>query len=91
MAKRNRRRPLPPATTGTAQSLSHDGRGIVSVNGKTTFVRGALAGEEVAFKYTDSHSQYDEGSVTDILSASPLRETPQCPYTDNCGGCSLRH
>jgi 23S rRNA (uracil1939-C5)-methyltransferase len=87
-----RRKPLPEnPVIVTIEKLSHEGRGIATINGKTTFIRGALPGEEVEFKYTYCSGRYDEGKVLSVLTASPERVTPECPHTDMCGGCSLQH
>ncbi len=75
----------------TINSLSHEGRGITQINGKTVFLDNGLAGEEVIFNYTKKHKQYDEGLVKEILEASPERVTPKCPHFNVCGGCSLQH
>ncbi|OGV48246.1 MAG: 23S rRNA (uracil(1939)-C(5))-methyltransferase [Legionellales bacterium RIFCSPHIGHO2_12_FULL_42_9] len=71
--------------------LSHDGRGIASINGKVTFIRGALAEEEVLFRYTRTKSQFDEGDVVDVVKASPNRVSPKCPHYSVCGACSWQH
>ena len=47
--------------------------------------------EEVNFRYTAQHKNYDEGEVVEILRASPQRITPRCPHFGVCGGCSLQH
>lgn len=72
-------------------SFSHDGRGIARINGKTTFIDGALAGETVNFVYTRRKKDYDEGKVVTIESASEFRVSPACPHYDICGACSLQH
>ena len=73
------------------ENLSHDGRGIAHLNGKTTFVDGALPGEKVQFKYLHQRGSFDEGQVTAINHPSPWRVTALCPHYGVCGGCSLQH
>jgi 23S rRNA (uracil1939-C5)-methyltransferase len=81
-----------PLLSTTITSLSHDGRGIAaSEKYKTTFISGALIGEEVTFRLTKKHSRYNEGQVVDIINASPERVTPECPHFHVCGGCSMQH
>jgi 23S rRNA (uracil1939-C5)-methyltransferase len=89
MGKRKR---LPPTPIRVSiHALSHDGRGIATVDGKTTFVIGALPGEDVDVKLLKRHSKYDEGVVTEIYQAAPERVEPRCPHFTNCGGCRLQH
>jgi 23S rRNA (uracil1939-C5)-methyltransferase len=92
MAKRSRRKRIPTDTiTAEVMQLNHEGRGIVHVNGKTTFLFGALPGETVEFRYIRCHRQYDEGVVTNVLKASKDRVAPLCPHFGICGGCSMQH
>lgn len=72
-------------------ALTHDGRGITQVNGKTTFIEGALPDEEVSFSYLHHHGKYDEARVTEILTPSPERTEPVCQHFSICGGCALQH
>lgn len=92
MARRNRRQRLPqdPVET-TIESLSHDGRGIARIEGKTVFVDGALAGEQVKFLYTKKHKSYDEGKTVEVLTAAEDRVEAKCQHFGVCGGCSLMH
>ena len=86
------RRKLPAETlSATIESLSHEGRGIAHINGKTVFIDGALPGEEVQFRYTRKRGQFDEGRVVDVVESSALRVEPRCRHYALCGGCSLMH
>ncbi len=72
-------------------ALSHDGRGIAKLAGKTLFVEDALPGEEVTFKIYKRHRDYDEARVLEVLKPSSARVTPRCSHFGVCGGCSLQH
>lgn len=72
-------------------ALTHDGRGVAQVEGKTVFIEGALPNEEVLFSYTKRHGKYDEGKIVEIVTPSPDRVTPLCPHFEICGGCALQH
>jgi 23S rRNA (uracil1939-C5)-methyltransferase len=67
---------LQPATTSTTTAmatvtaLSHEGRGIAHIEGKTTFIEGALPGETVEFLYTKRRRQYDEAQMVKVLTSS---------------------
>jgi 23S rRNA (uracil1939-C5)-methyltransferase len=89
---RRRRNKLPqePLELGI-DDLSHDGRGVATFGEKKVFVRGALPGERVSVRITDSKRRYDEGEVLAVLEASPDRIQPRCPHFGTCGGCSLQH
>ena len=85
-------KPVPQELVVAAiEKLSHDGRGIARIEGKTTFVDGALAGESVEFRYVKCHGRYDEAVVVRVLEPSRERVTPRCQHADVCGGCSLQH
>lgn len=77
--------------TAQVTQLNHEGRGVTHIDGKATFLFGALANETVQFRYSKLHRQYDEGAVTEVLEKSPDRVTPLCKHFGVCGGCSLQH
>lgn len=83
--------PQSASQTATITTLSHDGRGIAHINGKTTFLRGGLPEEHVEFSYLKKHAKYDEGQVVSVLKAAAERIQPICPHFGICGGCSLQH
>lgn len=75
----------------TITSLSHDGRGVAHIDGKTIFVTGALVGEEVIARIQKSKNRWDEAIVEEIIQPSLERNIPRCPSFGVCGGCSLQH
>ncbi len=90
--RRHRRQRLPQNPVEvTIESLSHDGRGVTHLEGKTVFIDGALPGEQVLFQYTSKQRNYDEGHALEVLRASADRVDPRCAHFGLCGGCSLQH
>lgn len=86
-------KPKPNLTPQTAQivNLSHDGKGVARINGKVTFIQGALPDELVEFQYTRVKKDFDEGKLLSIVESSSIRVEPKCPHYQMCGGCSLQH
>ena len=92
MGIRSRRKPLPTEPVrATVESLTHDGRGIVRIDGKPVFVEGALPGEEISFVYTEVRRDFGEGRAVEIHTPAPGRVEPRCPSFGICGGCSFQH
>ncbi len=92
MGPRRRRKRVPEGEFQVSiGGLSHDGRGVAHVDGKTTFVHGALPGETVTFRYLQRRRSHDEGQVVTVLKASNNRVEPRCAQYGICGGCGLQH
>lgn len=72
-------------------AMTHDGRGIASLDGKRVFIHGALPGETVSFQVTQRTRTYDEAEVVEVLTPAPERVEPRCAAYARCGGCSLQH
>lgn len=83
--------PRDSAFETSIDDLSHDGRGVARVEGKTVFVADALPGERVRARLIRRHRHFDEARVEEILAASPDRVAPRCPHFGVCGGCVLQH
>ncbi|MFT5132163.1 MAG: 23S rRNA (uracil1939-C5)-methyltransferase [Gammaproteobacteria bacterium] len=91
MSRRRKKLPVEPVET-IIESLSHEGRGVSHIDGKTIFVDGALVGETVTFRYRRSHSRYAEGSLEELIANTSIdRVEPKCKHFSICGGCSLQH
>lgn len=74
------------------QKLSHDGRGIATLDdGLKVFVTGALPGETVMARVLYKRSRMAEAELCEVLTPSPDRVTPPCAVFGQCGGCVLQH
>lgn len=91
MARRRRKQVPSEPVAADIESLSHDGRGVAHIDGKATFVHGALPGERVMLRYLEQRRSYDVGVTEQVLRASALRVEPACSHFNLCGGCSLQH
>ena len=72
-------------------SLDHEGHGVARIDGKVTFVDGALAGERAEIAIFRKHAKYNSANAVTILKASAQRAEPKCQYFGRCGGCSMQH
>jgi len=75
----------------TIENLSHDGRGIGHLSGKTHFIANALPKEIVFFNYLRKNKKYAEGIAHEISVPSNDRIAPVCPHFSMCGGCQTQH
>jgi len=90
MSKR-RRRQLPEPSVVHIEAMSHEGRGIAHIDGKTVFVFGALKDEKVRIQIRKTTRNYDEANTLDVIQPSEFRIEPKCDAFEICGGCSLQH
>ncbi len=90
-ARRRRRSRQAEPREVTIEAMSHEGRGIAHVNGKTVFVFGALLGERVSIQIQRSSRKFDQATTLEVVEASPQRIEPYCEAFKVCGGCSLQH
>ena len=88
--KRREQRPI-VMTEAVIESSSHDGRGVARVDGKATFVHGALPGERVRLRVVKRHRNFDEAETEAVLAPAADRVEPACERFGICGGCSLQH
>ncbi|WP_122435450.1 23S rRNA (uracil(1939)-C(5))-methyltransferase RlmD [Pseudomonas viridiflava] len=75
----------------TIERLSDDGRGIAFLEGRTWFVAGSLAGEEVEARVLNARGKVVEARTERVFTASEMRRAPLCKHFGRCGGCSVQH
>ena len=73
------------------ERLANDGRGIAFLDGRTWFVAGALADEDVEARVLGARSQVVEARAERIFTSSAQRRVAPCAHAGQCGGCTLQH
>lgn len=91
MNARARGRPSAQPEVAKITDLSHEGRGIAHVDGKTVFIDDALPGELVEWRRMKRGRNFDEGQLLRVIEPSPERVEPRCVHFGMCGGCVLQH
>jgi 23S rRNA (uracil1939-C5)-methyltransferase len=81
----------------TIEKLIYGGDGLGRLpadekgRGKAAFAPFTLPGEKVEAQVTDEKPGFVRVSTTRLVSPSPLRIEPACPYFQRCGGCHYQH
>jgi 23S rRNA (uracil1939-C5)-methyltransferase len=89
---------LPFAAIGTmAEDLLVDierilpgGVGLAHAEGKTVFVALAAPGDRLRVTIDREQGKLLFASIKEIISPSPVRIEPPCPYFGRCGGCDFQ-
>ena len=66
------------------------GMGLAHAQGKTVFVSLAAPGDRVRVRVEREQGNVLFASIEEILTPSPLRIEPPCPYFGRCGGCDFQ-
>ena len=77
--------------TVTVEGYSGEGAGVARIDGFVVFVSGALRGEVCRILILKVLRSVAFAKVLEVLSPSPHRIAPDCPYFPRCGGCTYRH
>lgn len=74
-------------------AVAHLGYCVARHDGRVVFVRHALPGERVRARVTEDRGSFLRAEAVEILTASPDRVAPPCPYAGpgRCGGCDWQH
>ena len=68
-----------------------EGEGIAKIDGYTTFIKGAITGEDAEIKMVKVNKDFGFGKLLKINKTSDEREEPMCDVFGRCGGCNLQH
>jgi 23S rRNA (uracil1939-C5)-methyltransferase len=66
------------------------GMGLAHAGGKTVFVSLAAPGDRVRVRVEREQGNVLFASIVEIITPSPVRIEPPCPYFGRCGGCDFQ-
>src|ERR1043165_4385036 len=66
------------------------GIGLAHAGGKTVFVSLAAPGDRLRVKIDRAQGDLLFASIEEIITPSPARIEPPCPYFGRCGGCDFQ-
>ena len=69
------------------EKLCFGGRGLARVEGFAVFVERTVPGDEVRVRVFRKKKNHAEARVVELITPSPSRVVPPCPYSGFCGGC----
>lgn len=78
------------SVTLVIEDMGSDGEGIGKIDGFAFFVKDALIGDKVEAKVMKVKKGYAYARMMRIVSPSPNRTEPECPYHKQCGGCQIQ-
>ena len=67
-----------------------DGEGIAKPDGFTVFVPSAVKGDIARIRIIKEKKNFGYGKLLEVVTPSPLRNTPACDVFPKCGGCSMQ-
>lgn len=88
---RRPRDPKPAPIKLEIRDVAYGGAGIGRIDGLVVFVPGTIPGETVRAQPSRLQKRFCEAELVEVLSPSPLRQTPECEWFGRCGGCAYQH
>jgi 23S rRNA (uracil1939-C5)-methyltransferase len=74
----------------TVERILPGGVGLAHAEARTIFVALAAPGDRVRVRVESVRGRATFASVVEVLSPSPARVEPPCPYFGRCGGCDFQ-
>lgn len=70
------------------EGYTAEGMGVARLDGRVVFIPGTIRGEDWEVQLLKVNKGVAWGKGTRLISPSPVRQEPDCPYSGRCGGCS---
>jgi 23S rRNA (uracil1939-C5)-methyltransferase len=71
--------------------LSYGPYGIGRVDGRVVMVPHTAPGDRIVTRVVEEKGRFSIAELVRVISPSPARRTPPCPYVGKCGGCAWQH
>lgn len=71
--------------------LAFGGEGVARAEGYVVFVPGGIPGDRLEVRVEQVRPRFARAAIERVLTPSPHRTDPPCPYFGRCGGCRLQH
>jgi 23S rRNA (uracil1939-C5)-methyltransferase len=75
----------------TITDVAFGGKGVARHDGKVFFIPFTAPGDVVLGTITRSKKNFGEAVVQQVITPSPDRVEPRCPWFGQCGGCAYQH
>src|SRR5699024_2060024 len=76
--------------TSTVLDYTHQGLGVVKIDGYPVFVQDVLRDEKIEFKVIKANKKFGYGKMTKVIEPASERIIPPCEYYHQCGGCQIQ-
>ncbi|HEX8845893.1 MAG TPA: class I SAM-dependent RNA methyltransferase [Pyrinomonadaceae bacterium] len=90
MKKRRKEKQAGATLEVTIERILPGGWGLAHADGRTLLVALAAPGDRVRARIERVQGRVAFASVAEVLSPSPVRVEPPCPYFGRCGGCDFQ-
>jgi 23S rRNA (uracil1939-C5)-methyltransferase len=74
----------------TVERILPGGAGLAHAGGRTVLVGLAAPGDHLRVRIESARGQVSFAKIVEILTPSPVRVEPPCPYFGRCGGCDFQ-
>ena len=71
--------------------VAFGGAGVARHEGKVYFIPFTAPGDRIRARVKKAKKKFAEAELVDVLTPSPNRVEPPCPYFGRCGGCAYQH